>query len=115
VVHLKAVDHSEFPFVDHYADSSICRLATAIVTHLQHDVVGIGGGDHLVGLGDGEGQRLVDEHVLGSQRSSNGEVAMRRVRRGDEDPVEVESVEELVERAGRHAPVLLSKLLPGLG
>ena len=56
-----------------------------------------GGGDQLVGLGDGQGQRLLDDHVLAGLQGGHRLRVVEERRGGDVDHVQVVAAEELAE------------------
>ena len=65
------------------------RREPRVLERNEHTPGALGGGDHLVGIGDRARHRLVDEHVLARAERGHRDGVVLRVRRGDDDRVDV--------------------------
>ena len=75
------------------------------MVHHQHPAEPVGQVGQSLGLADGRGQRLLDQHVLAGLQAPHGEREVGRDRRGDGDRVE-RQLEQLVHRRdGRQSGV----------
>jgi len=85
------------------------------VPHLEDHAGGLGGGQGAAAVGDGQGERLLDEDVLAVPRRLLDQVGVRRMRGGEQDRVHVGGPDQVLERIPCPAAVARGEVCTRLG
>ena len=100
---LDLAQRAEVPVVDQFLERAHRRDVAELESHRGHRAV------HLLGLRDGERERLFAQHVLaGGQRGEHRRVVVER-RRSDRDDVELDAGQHLADRPERVRDLALAR------
>ena len=111
----KARDLAEATGRDEMLHGRERRGEARVVERQEHHAVRAGHRDHLVGVLGRDRHRLVDQDVLSRGRGGDRDVAVKRVRRGDHDGIDIVALDRFLPPIGDDAapPFVAPRLCGG--
>ena len=87
--HLDPANVTQQAVVDRFPQRQEIAIPAAVVEDVEHLPALTGGRDHAVGLGDGQTHHLVGDDVLAGLQRTDGQVRVRRMRRGQDHQIDL--------------------------